>query len=152
MPERVPIYRAAWVLPVATAPGRDGGRVVGDDGRIAAVGPRAAIDPPEGAEVVELGDAALLPGLVNVHAHPELSLFRGALEDLRFRDWILRLVGTRRAALRDDDLALAARWSLVECLRAGITTVAATESSAASLGALKEAGMRGLVYREVFGP
>jgi cytosine/adenosine deaminase-related metal-dependent hydrolase len=125
---------------------------VGGDGRIAAVGPRAAIEPPEGAEVVELGEAALLPGLVNVHAHPELSLFRGALEDLRFRDWILRLVGTKRAALRDEDFDLAARWSLVECLRAGITTVAATESSAASLGALKEAGMRGLVYREVFGP
>ena len=52
---------------------------------MAAVGPRAAIETPEGAELVELGEAALLPGLVNVHAHPELSLFRGALEDLRFR-------------------------------------------------------------------
>jgi 5-methylthioadenosine/S-adenosylhomocysteine deaminase len=152
MPERVTIYRAAWVLPVAMEPIRQGAVMVGADGRIAAVGPRAAIEPPEGAEIVELGEAALLPGLVNVHAHPELSLFRGALEDLRFRDWILRLVGTKRAALRDGDFDLAARWSLVECLRAGITTVAATESSAASLGALKEAGMRGLVYREVFGP
>jgi 5-methylthioadenosine/S-adenosylhomocysteine deaminase len=152
MPERVTIYRAAWVLPVAQEPIRDGAVLVGGDGRIAAVGPRAAIEPPEGAEIVELGEAALLPGLVNVHAHPELALFRGALEDLRFRDWILRLVGTRRATLRDADFELAARWTLVECLRAGITTVAATEASAASLGALKEAGMRGLVYREVFGP
>jgi cytosine/adenosine deaminase-related metal-dependent hydrolase len=140
------------VLPLAMEPIREGAVMVGADGRIAAVGPRAAIEPPEGAEVVELGEAALLPGLVNVHAHPELSLFRGALEDLRFRDWILRLVGTKRAALRDEDFDLAARWSLVEALRAGITTVAATETSAASLGALKEAGMRGLVYREVFGP
>lgn len=152
MPERVTIYRAAAVLPVATEPIRDGAVMVGTDGRIAAVGPRAAIEPPEGAEVVELGEAALLPGLVNVHAHPELALFRGALEDLRFRDWILRLVGTRRAALRDEDFELSARWTMVECLRAGITTVAATETSAAALHALKEAGMRGLVYREVFGP
>lgn len=152
MPERVTIYRAAWVLPVATDPIRDGAVMVGTDGRIAAVGPRAAIEPPEGAEVVELGEAALLPGLVNVHAHPELALFRGALEDLRFRDWILRLVGTRRAALSDEDFELSARWTMVECLRAGITTVAATETSAAALHALKDAGMRGLVYREVFGP
>jgi cytosine/adenosine deaminase-related metal-dependent hydrolase len=152
MPERVTIYRAAWVLPVATEPVRDGAVMVGADGRIAAVGPRAAIEPPEGAEVVELGDAALLPGLVNVHAHPELALFRGALEDLRFRDWILRLVGTKRAALVDADFDVAARWTMVECLRAGMTTLAATESSAASVGALKEAGMRGIVYREVFGP
>jgi 5-methylthioadenosine/S-adenosylhomocysteine deaminase len=152
MPERVTIYRAAWVLPVAAEPLRGGAVMVGGDGRIAAVGPSAAIEPPGGARVVELGDAALLPGLVNVHAHPELALFRGALEDLRFRDWILRLVGAKRTAMRDEDYAIAARWSLVECLRAGMTTVAATESSAASFGALREAGMRGVVYREVFGP
>ncbi|MDP9348108.1 MAG: amidohydrolase family protein, partial [Gemmatimonadota bacterium] len=74
------------------------------------------------------------------------------MEDLRFPDWILRLVGSKRAALRDEDYALAARWTLVECLRAGITTLAATEMSGAALGALREVGMRGVVYREVFGP
>src|SRR3982751_6335764 len=121
MPERVTIYRAAWVLPVAMEPIRQGAVMVGADGRIAAGGPRAAIEPPEGAEIVELGEAALLPGLVNVHAHPELSLFRGALEDLRFRDWILRLVGTKRAALVDADFDVAARWTMGGCLRAGMT-------------------------------
>ncbi|HET6762226.1 MAG TPA: amidohydrolase family protein, partial [Longimicrobiaceae bacterium] len=149
---RVTLYRAAWVLPVAAAPIRDGVVMVGADGRIAAVGPRAAVEPPEGAEVVELGMAALMPGLVNVHAHPELALYRGALEDLRFRDWILRLVGSKRAALVDADYDVAARWTAVESLRAGITTMAATEMSAAGFGALLEAGMRGVVYREVFGP
>ena len=151
-PLRVTLYRAAWVLPVAAAPIRDGVVMVGADGRIAAVGPRAAVEPPEGAEVVELGTAALMPGLVNVHAHPELALYRGALEDLRFRDWILRLVGSKRAALVDADYDVAARWTVVESLRAGITTMAATEMSAAGFGALLEAGMRGVVYREVFGP
>jgi cytosine/adenosine deaminase-related metal-dependent hydrolase len=146
------LYRAAWVLPVTSPPVADGALLVGADGRIAAVGPRAAIEPTEGAEVVELGQAALLPGLVNVHAHPELAAFRGALEDLEFRDWILRLVGTKRAALGEDDYPTAARWTLVEALRAGITTLAATEMSGAALGALHEAGMRGIVYQEVFGP
>jgi cytosine/adenosine deaminase-related metal-dependent hydrolase len=146
------IYRAAWVLPVASPPLRDGAVLVDPEGRIAAVGPREAVEPPEGAEVVELGEAALLPGLVNVHAHPELALYRNALEDLRFPDWILRLVGSRRAALHEEDYRLAARWTLVECLRAGITTLAATEISCAALGALREVGMRGVVYREVFGP
>lgn len=146
------LYRAAWVLPVAQPPLRDGAVLVGADGRIAAVGPRAAIEPPPGAEVVELGEAALMPGLVNVHAHPELALFRGALEDLRFRDWILRLVGSKRSALVEADYDAAARWTAVECLRAGITTAAATEMSAAAAGAFGEAGMRGVVFREVFGP
>jgi cytosine/adenosine deaminase-related metal-dependent hydrolase len=151
-PRRVTLYRARWVLPVAADPVRDGAVLVDARGRIAAVGPAAAVDAPADAAIVELGDAALLPGLVNVHAHPELSLFRSALEDLRFRDWILRLVGAKRAALHDADYRLAARWTMVEALRAGITTLAATETSAAAAAALDEAGMRGIVYREVFGP
>jgi cytosine/adenosine deaminase-related metal-dependent hydrolase len=149
---RVTVYRAAWVLPVSSDPIRDGAVMVGTDGRIAAVGPRLALEAPPEAEVVDLGEAALLPGLVNVHAHPELALFRGALEDLRFRDWILRLVGTKRAALTDADYAVAARWTMVEAVRAGMTTIASTESSAAAVHAMKDAGVRGTVYREVFGP
>lgn len=146
------LYRAAWVIPVGARPVRDGAVLVGADGIIAAVGPRAAIEPAPGVAVVELGEAAVLPGLVNVHAHPELAAFKGALEDLRFRDWILRLVGAKRVALCDEDYAVAARWTMVEALRAGITTLAATEMSTAAFGALREAGMRGIVYREVFGP
>lgn len=151
-PSRPTLYRAAWVLPVAGPPLREGAVLVDARGRIAAVGPAAALAPPEPAAVVELGEAVLLPGLVNVHAHPELAMFRGALEDLRFHDWILRLVGAKRAALHEADYAAAARWTLVEALAAGITTLAATEMSAAAFDALREAGMRGIVYREVFGP
>src|SRR5437763_812239 len=55
MPGRTTIYRAAWVLPVATEPVRDGAVLVDEDGRIAAVGPRAAIDAQEGAELVRVG-------------------------------------------------------------------------------------------------
>jgi cytosine/adenosine deaminase-related metal-dependent hydrolase len=146
------LYRAAWVFPVAAEPIRDGAVLVDADGRIAAVGPHAALPPVPGARVVELGEAALMPGLVNVHAHPELALFRGALEDLRFRDWILRLVAAKRTGMLEEDYLTAARWTTVEALRAGITTLGATESSAAGATALREAGMRGVVYREVFGP
>jgi 5-methylthioadenosine/S-adenosylhomocysteine deaminase len=153
MPELpLTLYRAAWVLPVCAEPIRNGAVLVGTDGRIATVGPATAIEPPEGARIVELGEAALLPGLVNVHAHPELAMFRGALEDLCFRDWILRLVGAKRAALTEDDFQTAARWTMVEALRSGITTLGATESSGAAARALCEAGLRGVVYQEVFGP
>lgn len=130
----------------------NGAVLVVPDGRIAAVGPEEGVDIPAEAAVVDLGEAALLPGLVNVHAHPELALFRGALEDLPFHHWILRLVGAKRRTLTEDDYRVAARWTMVEALRAGITTLAATESSAAAFDALHEAGMRGIVFKEVFGP
>jgi 5-methylthioadenosine/S-adenosylhomocysteine deaminase len=149
---RPALYLARWVLPVSAPPIPDGGVLVGEDGKIAAVGPRASIDSAPDTEVVELGKTILLPGLVNVHAHPELAMYRGALEDLPFRDWIMRLVGSKRAALRDEDHTDAALWTAVEAIQAGITTLGATESTAAAVAAFREAGLRGIVYQEVFGP
>ena len=116
------------------------------------MGPRAAVAAPPDAQRVELGEAALLPGLVNVHAHPELAMLRGALEELPFPEWIVRLMRVKRGVLGEADYADAAAWTMVEAVRAGVTTLAATEASAAALGALREAGLRGLVYQEVFGP
>lgn len=152
MPVRPTVYRAQWVLPVAVPPIRCGAVLVDGAGRIAAVGPEAAIEPPADGEVVELGEAALLPGLVNVHLHPELAMFRGALEDLPFREWILRLVGAKRSALREEDYEAAARWTMVESIRAGFTTLGATEATGAGMGALADAGVRGTIYQEAFGP
>ncbi|MBZ5703118.1 MAG: amidohydrolase family protein [Acidobacteriia bacterium] len=43
------------------------GVVVVSDGKITAAGPNAAI--PAGAEVIELGDATLLPGFIDAHTH-----------------------------------------------------------------------------------
>jgi len=152
MPGAGALYRAAWVAPVSAPPFADGAVLVDGEGRIAAVGPRAAVQPPPGVQAEELGEAILLPGLVNVHAHPELAFFRGLLEDLPFREWIVRLAGAKRQALSADELLLAARWTAEEAVRAGMTTVAATESSGAAVRALSERGLRGIVFQEVFGP
>lgn len=146
------VYRARWLLPVASPPISEGELLVDGEGRIAAAAPAGAIDIPEDAAVEELGEAILLPGLVNVHAHPELAMFRGALEELPFRDWILRLVGAKRGALLPEDSLAAARWTMVEAVRAGMTTIGATEASAAAVDAMIEAGVRGIVFQEVFGP
>lgn len=146
------LYTARWVLPVAAPPIQDGAVLVDDRGSIAAVGPREAVDVAPGVEIVDLPEAALLPGLVNTHAHPELAMFRGALEDLPFRDWILRLVGAKRAVLADADYEAAALWTSVEAIRGGITTLGATEASGAAAHAFERAGLRGTVYQEVFGP
>ena len=60
-------YRAAWLLDGrADEPRRDAALLV-EDRRIAWVG--AAADLPAGAPVHDLGDATLLPGLIDLHAH-----------------------------------------------------------------------------------
>lgn len=140
-------------MPVASSPVRAGALLVGDDGRIVAVGADAAVPAPAGAVHVDLGAAILLPGLVNAHAHPELTALRGALEDLPFDRWIPRLRRIKlEAALTPDDLRTSARWQLVEAYAAGVTTIGATEDSDAAFVALRESGGRGVVYRETFAP
>ncbi|HET9986023.1 MAG TPA: amidohydrolase family protein [Longimicrobiales bacterium] len=146
-------YSAAWVLPVSAPPIRDGAVLVDARGRIAAVGPAAAVPTPDDAESLDLGEAALLPGLVNTHCHPELAAFRGLLDDLPFDDWIPTLLAAKRGSgLSQDEYVLAAKWTCAEALAAGMTTLGATEASAAAAEACREAGMRALVYRETFGP
>jgi imidazolonepropionase-like amidohydrolase len=55
------------------------GVVLAVDGRIVAVGARA--QPPAGAEVIELGDATLLPGLMDAHTHVTFEMTDDWKED-----------------------------------------------------------------------
>ena len=150
---RATVYSAAWLLPVTRTPIRDGSVLVDERGIIRAVGARADVHAGDDVARVELGECVLLPGLINVHAHPELAAMRGLLEDLPFHEWIPTLRRVKdRANLEAADYDAAARWTCLEAIAAGITTLGATEDSGAALHALRETGMRGIVYREVFGP
>jgi len=142
-------YHARWVLPIAAPPIEDG-TVVVDGDRIAWVGPRA--QAPVGGADDELGPAVLMPGLVNVHTHLELTVMRGFLEELPFFEWVRTLTRARHFVLDDGKLLDSARLGVLEGLRAGITTFADTGNSRAPFDALRELGARGIAYREVFGP
>ena len=60
-------YRATRVFDGASEEVMEDGAVVVEDGRIASIMP--AEDLPAGTEVVNLGDATLLPGLIDAHVH-----------------------------------------------------------------------------------
>ena len=142
------LYRARWVLPISRPPIIEGVvGVVGD--RIAWVG--VASEAPPG-EVTDLGDAVLLPGLVNAHTHLELTAMRGFLEDLPFRRWLTRLTKARQEVMSGERVAASARVGIAEGLLAGITTFADTCESPVVHAALRDSGVRGIAFLEVFGP
>jgi 5-methylthioadenosine/S-adenosylhomocysteine deaminase len=142
-------YHARWVVPI-TSPPIALGTVAVDGERIAYVGPRIGAPP---GEDLDLGNVLLLPGLVNAHCHLELTAMRGFLEQLDFGDWILRLATAKRAVLTSlDMLRDAARLGIAEGLRAGVTTYGDTCHSGAVVDALRDCGVRGIMFQEVFGP
>ncbi|HET6426679.1 MAG TPA: hypothetical protein VFG20_23505, partial [Planctomycetaceae bacterium] len=59
-------YRARWIVPVDGRP-LEGGTLVIQDGRIISVW-----EHPRG-DAIDLGDVAVIPGLVNPHTHLEFS-------------------------------------------------------------------------------
>lgn len=146
------LYTASWVLPISSAPIRDGAVLV-NAGRIECAGAASAMTFSPGAvRTVALGNVALMPGLVNAHSHLELTLLRGFLEGLDFRDWLRTLTTVRRDLMSDDVLLDASRAGIREALRNGITCLADTTESGTPLIAMREYGVRGVGYLEVFGP
>src|SRR5947209_4351767 len=148
------IYSARWVLPIVTVP-LEGGAVAVAGTRVAGVGARAEVASGfPSAEVEDFGEAAILPGFVNCHTHLELTAMRGFLEaeEGNFFAWLRKVTAARRERMTADDLQASAAWGAVEAARAGVTCVAdASDAGATTMKALREVGLRGVVFQETFG-
>jgi len=149
------IYSARWVLPVSAA-AIEHGAVAVEGPRIAGVGPHSEIVAKfPAAQIEALGDAVILPGLINTHTHLELTALRGYLEkeENDFFAWLRKLTIARLERMTPDDIRVSATWGACEAVRAGITCVGdASDSALLSMQALQDVGLRGVVYQESFGP
>ena len=145
------LLTARWVVPIHARPIANGAvRVEG--GRIRWVG---RLEDLPGAEApierIDLGEADLLPGLVNAHTHLELTAFRSLCEETDFAEWLRRLIEAKYTRFPASGYAASSRWGVIEAIRAGVTCVGDGSDSGTVLDALIAGGLRGIVYREVFG-
>lgn len=144
------IIAADHVLPISSAPIRNAAVAI-DGGTIAAVGSRQQIQENyPNAEIEDLGPAAILPGFVNCHSHLELTAMRGALDAVEhdFRTWLLKL-NSLRAEMTNDDIVAAAVEGAREGAAAGVTCFGDIgRFGHAGVSALKEVGLRGIVFQE----
>jgi len=140
-------YTARWVFPVAGPP-LPGGTVTVRGDRIEAVSPNGERTPD-----VDLGNVALLPGLVNAHTHLDLSGARGRIpptDPAHFTDWLRGVIAYRRSRTPEQTQA-DLRTGLAECLRAGTTLIGDIAAEGQSWDTLANAPTRAVVFHELIG-
>ena len=140
-------YRAAWVLPVADRPIRDGWVAV-EQGRIAALGKNS-----ENADTDrDLGSVALLPGLVNTHTHFELSYLRQQVPAAEaFVTWIRGVMAARRQRHdpNSSEILDGIRAGIDEAVRSGTALVGDISNTLATHAPLLESPLAAVLFYEL---
>ncbi|MFN3171688.1 MAG: amidohydrolase family protein [Hyphomicrobiales bacterium] len=98
------------------------GAIAIDGETIAAIGPRDdVLKTYPGARVKNMGDALLMPGLINAHAHS--GLLRGTAEHLPVWEWLTTHINPMHKVLNAEEARAASRLCYAESLLGGTTTV-----------------------------
>jgi cytosine/adenosine deaminase-related metal-dependent hydrolase len=135
------LLRANTLLPIGSPPLSDGAVRV-EDGRITGVGGARELPPWAGEEVVDLGAAVLLPGLLNAHCHLDYSTLRNAIApQAGFTEWVQRLNSIKRQ-LSPADILDAIHRGYAEAQQYGTTTVCSMAAFPDLLPALGPAPLR----------
>ncbi len=138
---------ARWVYP-ASGPPLERGVVTVRGDRIAAVEANGAWTAD-----VDLGNVALIPGLVNPHTHLDLSGARGLIPPTdpdHFTDWLRGVIAYRRSRTPEQTRTDVAA-GLAECLATGTTLIGDIAAEGQTWDVLAAAPTRALVFWELLG-
>jgi len=109
--------------------------------RITRIAP--AIRAPSGAEVLEGAGRALVPSLVNGHAHSPMTLLRGVAEDRELLPWLTEAIWPREARMTEEDIYWGLRLAALEMVSTGTTVCNEMYLHPAALArAAKDSGLR----------
>jgi cytosine/adenosine deaminase-related metal-dependent hydrolase len=147
--DRRMIYRARAVLPI-TGPPLVPGWVEVDRGRIVRAGP--GLEDPKGSDVEDLGDVAILPGLVNAHTHLELSWMAGRVPQAgSMVEWIRNLIQQRVSGPPggDDEVVAAARRAAAAMRDTGTVLAGDISNTLMSPAVFAELGLSAAIFHEM---
>jgi cytosine/adenosine deaminase-related metal-dependent hydrolase len=121
------LFRARVVLPVSQPPIREGAVLVSGE-RIAAVGRWRDLSAHNRRQTIDLGEAVLMPGLVNAHCHLDYTDMAGQFPPPKvFSDW-LKLITETKAGWSYSDYAQSWLNGARMLVRTGTTSVADIEA------------------------
>ncbi|WP_092050705.1 amidohydrolase family protein [Planctomicrobium piriforme] len=110
----------------------------------------AAVERGQNTAAIQLGNAAIIPGLINAHTHLEFSDLAEPIEPRReFATWIQNIIAERRG--RAVDTAHSVSLGQQESLRTGTTALAEIATSDWIFDNSLRSPQRCLFYREFLG-
>ncbi len=102
--------------------------------------------------VIDGRGKALMPGLVNAHAHSAMTLLRGVAEDVPVEAWFNDIIWRLEANLSESDVYWGMKLAAVELIEAGVTCVADHYFHMDAIArACEEAGLRAHLAPTLFG-
>src|SRR3954471_18009879 len=155
MPSQKTLLTAAWAAPISCPTIREGGVLFEGERLLAWDNAQILRDRNPDATVIDLGNAVVLPGLINAHTHLELSSCSPGDPPASFVDWILsmpRRIGREPNQRADDLFAASTRAGIEQCLRFGVTCVGdISQQMHVTRPILRESPLRAVSYGEVIG-
>ncbi|RUM87806.1 MAG: amidohydrolase [Thermodesulfatator sp.] len=142
------LLRAPVILPMVSPPLIDGAVVV-SGGRVRELGSFRHLRRTFRGKILDLGEVALLPALVNAHTHLELSVFRFRLTPSgSFVSWVRSLL-RKRTEVALSEARRAVKEALQELWQEGVGLIADIGNTGLSLGLLREAPFYSVYFREI---
>lgn len=100
-------------------------------------------------KIIDLGNTAILPGLINIHTHLDLTNLHNRIAPTNnFTHWVFQLLGAR-IRWKEEDYTSSIEKGIKFCIEAGTTTVADIAHTEYSFPVLNKCPLRKVVYKEV---
>ena len=94
-------------------------------------------------KIIDLGNAVILPGLINIHTHLDLTNLHNRIKPTgNFTHWVFQLIGTR-IRWKEEDYISSIEKGIKLCVESGATTVADIANTEYSFSVLKKSFAQG---------
>ena len=141
------ILRAKYVMPDSCTI-IENGAVAIQGSKIIDIGAYRTVRNSGASPTHDLGEAVLMPGLVNAHTHLDLTNSADSIKRTpKFTDWIFQIVGKRNPSTIEPSV----REGVQQSLAGGATTVGDIDGTGESVQILRETPIRKVAFFEVLG-
>ena len=145
------IIRAKYLI---STPERciENGAVAVEGAKIYRVGLWGELEALPGIEkIIDLGNAVIMPGLINTHTHLDLTNLHNRIKPTsNFTHWVFQVIGARMR-WKDEDYVSSIEKGAKLSIEAGVTTVADISNTGHAFSVLKKSPLRKVVYKEIIG-